>query len=180
MIRIDRPFHHAILVALLALAPCVALRAQTLAPGTRVRVQSPQVVAPIIGSFQGMRRDTLVVIEDGQGAQVWTFTAATIDRLEVTAGMKGGNRGPITRWALIGAGGGAVLGWLTSAILEGSSSSEYNTALSAAVGAAVGAGIGAAYGARVLEEHWTRVPVPRRVSLTPSRNGVRLGFSATF
>lgn len=180
MIRIDRPYHHAILVALLALAPCMTLRAQTLAPGTRVRVKSPQVVAPIIGSFQGVRRDTVVVIEDGQAAQVWTFTSGTIERLEVSAGMKGGNSGPITRWALIGAGGGAALGLLTAAILEGSSSSDYNAALSAGVGAAVGAGLGALYGARVLQEHWTQVPVPRGVSLVPSRTGVRLAFAATF
>jgi hypothetical protein len=170
----------ATLVALLVLVPCAGMAAQTVAPGTRVRVKSSQVVAPVIGSFQGMRRDTLVVIEDGTAAQLWTFTTSTIDRLEVSAGMKGGNRGPITRWALIGAGAGAVGGYLVAAILEGSSSSNYNAVLSAAVGAGVGAGVGAAYGYRKLEEHWSPVPVPRAVGLVPTRDGVRLAFSTRF
>ena len=78
--------------------------------------QSSQVVAPIVGSYQGMRRDTLVVIEDGAGAQVWTFTSSAVDRLEISAGMKGGNKGPTARWALIGAGVGAAAGWLTALI----------------------------------------------------------------
>ena len=175
-----RPSFAALFAVLLLAVPCTTASAQTLAPGTRVRVKSAQVVSPVIGSYQGMRRDTVVVIEDGAGAQVWTFTSSAIDRLEVSAGMKGGNRAPTTRWALIGAGTGAVVGWLTAAILEGSSSSQYNDLLSAAIGAGVGAGLGAAYGYRKLDEHWAAVPVPRRVGLVPTRNGVRLGFSASF
>src|SRR4029079_11886111 len=99
----------ALIAALVLFVPCTAAFAQALTPGTRVRVKSPQVVAPVIGSYQGMRRDTVVVIEDGPGAQVWTFTSAAVDRLEVSAGMKGGNRGPTTHWALIGAAVGAGL-----------------------------------------------------------------------
>jgi hypothetical protein len=170
----------AALAALLVAVPSTTARAQNLAPGTRVRVKSSQVVAPIVGSYQGMRRDTVVVIEDGAGAQVWAFTSSAVDRLEVSTGMKGGNRGPTTRWALIGAGAGAVAGWLTAAILESASSSQYNDALSAAVGAGLGAGLGAAYGYRKLDEHWATIPVPRRVGLVPTRTGVRLGFSASF
>jgi hypothetical protein len=170
----------AALAALLVAVPCTAAHAQNLAPGTRVRVKSSQVVAPIVGSYQGMRRDTVVVIEDGAGAQVWTFTSSAIDRLEVSTGMKGRNRGPTTRWALIGAGAGAAAGWLTAALLESASSSQYNDVLSAAVGAGLGAGLGAAYGYRKVDEHWATVPVPRRVGLVPTRTGVRLGFSASF
>lgn len=156
------------------------LAAQNLAPGTRVRVKSPQVVAPITGNFQGMKRDTVVVIEDGTAGQVWSFVPATIDKLEVSVGYKGHNKGPMTRWALIGAGGGAVAGWLVAALLESSTDSKYNDALSAVVGAAVGAGAGAAYGSRIQEEHWSQVPIPRRVGLMPTRNGVRLGVSTSF
>ena len=168
------------LAVLLVVVPCATALSQNLAPGTRVRVKSSQVVAPIIGSYQGMRRDTVVIIEDGAGAQVWTFTSSAIDRLEISTGMKGGNRAPTTRWALIGGGVGAAAGLLTAAILEGSTDSQYNDVLSAAVGAALGAGIGAAYGYRVLDEHWAPVPLPRRVGITPTRNGIRLGFSASF
>ena len=94
----------AAMAALFVLAPSTTAHAQTLSPGTRVRVHSSQVVAPITGSYQGMRRDTVIVIEDGLGARVWTFTSPAVDRLEISAGMKPGNRGPTVR-----AGGAA--GW---------------------------------------------------------------------
>lgn len=167
-------------VALLGFAPFGALGAQALTPGTRVRVKSPQVVAPVIGSYQGMRRDTVVVIEDGTAAQIWTFNTTSIERIEVSAGMKGGNKGPMTRWGLIGVGSGAVIGFLVAAALEGASDSEYNGVLSAAVGAGVGGIAGVAYGYRKLEEHWTRVATPRRVGLVPTRDGLRVGFSTAF
>ena len=170
----------ALIAALVLFVPGAVAAAQALTPGTRVRVKSPQVVAPVIGSYQGMRRDTVVVIEDGAGAQVWTFTRSAVDRIEISAGMKGGNRGPTTRWALIGAGAGAAAGVLTAVILEGSSDSKYNELLSGAVGAGLGGAIGAAYGYRRLEEHWTSVPIPRRVGIAPSHHGVRIGFSAAF
>ena len=115
-----RRSQRALLAALFMTLPFSQSVGQALTPGTRVRVRSPQVVAPVIGSYQGMRRDTVVVIEDGTAAHVWSFTSANIDRLEVSAGMKGGNRGPMTRWALIGGGAGAVAGFLVAAILEGS------------------------------------------------------------
>ncbi|HUQ81247.1 MAG TPA: hypothetical protein VM076_08925 [Gemmatimonadaceae bacterium] len=154
--------------------------AQALTPGTRVRVKSPQVVAPVTGNFQGMRRDTVVVIEDGNAGQAWSFTPSTIDKLEVSVGFKGGNKGPMTRWALIGAGGGAVAGWLVATLLESATDSKYNDVLSASLGAAAGAGLGVAYGYRVQEEHWAAVPIPRRVGLVPTRHGIRLGVAAAF
>jgi hypothetical protein len=64
--------------------------------------------------------------------------------------------------------------------LESGSDAQYNDFLSGAVGAAVGGGLGAAYGYRKLEEHWTSVPIPRRVGFIPTSNGLRLAFSATF
>ena len=167
-------------VAISLVLPATSVAAQQLAPGTRVRVKSSALVAPVIGAYQGMRRDTLLVMEEGMSAQLWTFSSTTVDRLEVSDGMRRGNRGPITRWALIGAGVGAATGLLAAAALEGSSDSEYNNVLSAVVGAGVGAGLGAAYGWRVHEEHWTSVPIPRRVGLAPARKGVRLAFGTSF
>jgi hypothetical protein len=172
--------YSALVTALFMFVPCTVAAAQSLTLGTRVRVKSSQVVAPVVGSYQGLRRDTVVVIEEGAGAQVWTFTTTAVDRLEDSAGMKGGNRGPTTHWALIGAGIGAAAGILTAVILESSSNSKYNEVLSGAVGAGLGGALGAAYGYRKLEEHWTPVPIPRRVGITPSAHGVRLGFSAAF
>lgn len=170
----------AVITALLVLMPSAFAGAQTLSPGARVRVKSSQVVVPVIGNYQGMRRDTVVVIEEGLGAQVWTFTSSAVDRIEVSAGMKGGNRAPTTRWALIGAGAGAAAGVLTAVILEANSSSKYNDLLSGAVGAGIGGAIGAAYGYRQLEERWIPVQIPRRVGILPTRNGLRVGLAATF
>jgi uncharacterized membrane protein YeaQ/YmgE (transglycosylase-associated protein family) len=167
-------------MAFLLLVPCAFASAQTLTPGTRVRVKSSQVVVPVIGNFQGMRRDTVVVIEEGAGAQAWTFRSSEVDRIEVSAGMKGGNAGPTTRWALIGAGVGVVTGVLASAILEASTNSKYDNLLSGVVGAGIGGAIGAAYGFRKPQEHWTRVAIPRRVGILPTRDGVRVGFSSAF
>jgi len=178
--QITRRFHGALLGAFLALGPVSLAGAQALTPGSRVRVKSSQVVVPVIGSYQGMRRDTVVVIEDGVGGQVWTFASGAVDRIEISAGMKGGNRRPTARWALIGGGIGLVAGALTAAALEGNSSDQYNVPLSALVGAAVGGGIGAAYGYRRLEEHWTQVPLPRRVGLAPAAHGLRLALNVGF
>lgn len=170
----------AVIVTLTFASASSGLAAQQLAPGTRVRVKSSDLVAPVIGNYQGMQRDTLLVFEEGEAGQRWAFSSATVNRLEVSDGMKSGNRGPMTRWALIGAGLGAATGLVAAAILEGSSDSEYSEALSAVVGAAIGAGAGAAYGYRVREERWTSVPIPRRVGLVPSRPGLRLAFRASF
>lgn len=175
-----RRSYRALLAALLMLMPLRFAAAQSLAPGTRVRVKSNQVVAPIVGSYQGMRRDTLVVIEDGLGARVWNFSTTAVDQVEVSVGMKGGNRAPMVRWGLIGAGIGGSIGLLTAATLENSTDSRYNEALSTVLGAAMGAGLGAFYGSRKLAEHWAAVPLPRRVGVVPSANGLRIGLSASF
>lgn len=175
-----RPYCRALLVALIALVPLRVSTAQSLAPGTRVRVKSSQVVAPIIGSYQGMRRDTLVVIEDGAGAKVWTFNSSAVDLVEISAGMQGGNRGPMLRWALIGAAIGGSIGLITAVTLENSTNSRYNEAMSTVLGAAMGGGLGAYYGSRKLEEHWAPVPLPGRVGVAPSPHGLRIGLSATF
>jgi hypothetical protein len=169
----------AVATAFVLVAPS-ALAAQSVAPGTRVRVKSAQVVAPIVGTYQSLRGDTVIVIEDGTAAKIWSFKSSSIDRLEVSAGMKGHNRGPMTRWALIGAGAGAAVGILTAVVLESATDDQYNDFLSAAVGAGLGAVGGAAYGSRALEEHWDSVPVPRRVGFLPTRDGFRVGFSASF
>ena len=175
-----RPLCRPCLAMILLLAPVTPAVAQTLAPGTRVRVKSPTVVAPVTGILQAMHRDTVVVIEDSQAAQIWTFTPATMDQLEVSVGMKKGNRGPTVKWTLIGMGTGFAVGWLVAAIIEESGDTDYNEAASAGVGAAAGAAAGAVYGYRKLEEHWAAVSLPHRVGVIPTRRGVRLSYSISF
>ena len=180
-----RPSYRALLAALITLAPlritaAQATAPQSLAPGTRVRVTSNQMVAPIVGSYQGMRRDTLVVIEDGSGAKIWAFNTTAVSQVEVSLGMKGGNRDPMIRWGLIGAGIGGGIGLITATTLENSTDQRYNEALSTLLGAAMGAGLGAFYGSRKLAEHWAPIPLPQRVGLVPTARGLRIALSASF
>ena len=175
-----RRYTRALLAALVTLVPLRVAAAQSLGPGARVRVTSNQMVAPIVGSYQGMRRDTLVVIEDGVGARIWSFQTTAVDQIEVSVGMKGGNRDPMIRWGLIGAGVGGGIGLLTAFTLENSTDSRYNEALSTLLGAAMGAGFGAFYGSRKLAEHWATVPLPRQVGVVPSPNGIRIGLFGSF
>ena len=146
-----RPSYRTLLAALVTLAPLHIAAAQSTVPqtlslGTRVRVTSNQMVAPIVGSYQGMRRDTLVLIENGTGAKVWAFNTAAVSQVEVSIGMKGGNRDPMIRWGLIGAGVGAGIGLITSVSLENNTGQRYNQMLSTLLGAAMGGGLGAFYG----------------------------------
>ena len=174
------PFRRALFAAAFVFAPLASANAQSLAPGTRVRVKAPSLVAPITGNYQGMRRDTLVIIEDDESAQVWNFTTSTIDRLEVSGGMRRGNQKHMVRWGVLGALGGAGVGWLLAATFEAGGDNEYNDALSAGLGAALGAGLGVFYGYRIVEERWSSVPIPRRVGVLPTRGGVRVSYSASF
>jgi hypothetical protein len=168
----------------LALAPApAALQGQSLsiAPGTRVRVSASNLLAPLVANFLQMRGDTAVFIEDAASRGVWSIQLADISRLERSDGERKGDRGNVTRGALIGAGGGLLLGFAFSATFSPSDSSkEYNRALNAAVGAAAGAVIGGLIGYRRGVERWTGVPVPRRVSVLPTRRGVGVSLAFEF
>ena len=127
-----------------------------------------------------MRRDTLVLIEDGVGAKVWAFNTAAVSQVEVSIGMKGGNRDPMIRWGLIGAGVGGTIAFITSVSLENNTGQRYNQMTSTLLGAALGAGLGAFFGSRKLTEHWAAVPLPQRVGVVPSAHGLGITLSASF
>jgi len=180
-----RRSHRALIAALVMLAPLHVTAAQSTAPqtlslGTRIRVTSNQMVAPIVGSYQGMRRDTLLLIEDGTGAKVWAFNTTAVSQVETSIGMKGGNREPMIRWGLIGAALGGGLAFITSVSLENNTGQQYNQMLSTLLGAAMGGGLGAFYGSRKLAEHWAPIPLPQRVGVVPSARGLRVALSASF
>ena len=148
--------------------------------GSRVRVKTPTLVAPLVANFLEQRGDTLVFIEEGRGRGVWSFALSQIERLETTAGEAGRNKRPIGRGAAIGGGIGLLGGLLFAAAVQPSDSTkEYSRPLTAALGAGVGAGIGAILGARVKSERWVSVPLPRQLSLFPNRRGgftIAIGF----
>jgi hypothetical protein len=180
-----RPLYRVLFAALVTLAPMRIANAQssvpqTLSLGTRIRVTSNQMVAPIVGSYQGMRRDTLLLIEDGTGAKVWAFNTTAVSQVETSIGMKGGNRDPMIRWGLIGAGLGGGIAFITSVSLENNTGQQYNQLLSTLLGAAMGGGLGAFYGSRKLAEHWAPIPLPQRVGVVPTAKGLRVALSGSF
>jgi hypothetical protein len=143
--------------------------------GSRVRVQTASLVAPLIANFLEQRGDTLVFFEEDRGRGIWTFSLAQIERLEMTAGNTAYDKRPIARGVAIGGGVGLLAGiGFAAAFSPSDSSKEYNGILTGALGLGVGAGIGAFVGSRIKSERWINVPLPRQLSLAPNRRG---GFS---
>lgn len=160
--------------ALAIVARDVAAQARSVpvVPGSRVRVKTVSLVAPLIANFLEQRGDTLVFIEEGRGRGLWSFDIAQIQKLEMTAGEVGRNTRPIARGAAIGAGIGLGLGILFAVVAEPSDSTkEYSKVLSGLAGAGVGAGVGAYFGSRVKTEGWVNIPLPRQLSLRVNRHG---------
>jgi hypothetical protein len=140
--------------------------------GSRVRVKTASLVAPLIANFLEQRGDTLVFIEEERGRGIWTFSLSQIERLEMTAGNTGYDKRPIVRGAVIGGGAGLLAGLgFAAAFSPSDSTKEYNAILTGALGLGVGAGIGAFLGSRVNSERWVNVPLPRQLTLMPNRRG---------
>ena len=131
-----------------------------IAVGARVRVGAPSIdPRPIVGRALSISPDSLVLSEADGAARI-QFDAGSVASLEVSGGH---NRG---RWALVGAGIGALGGMLlgTSA---GASADDGGYGLGAVAGFAsgiiIGAPVGAIVGALAAPEHWTRMMLPPRV-----------------
>lgn len=157
----------------------VSAQQVNVAPGSRVRVSTQSLVAPLIANFLEQRGDTLVFIEDGTGRGVWPIPLEQILRLETTGGESARSSSSVMRGAAIGGLSGFVAGALFVASVKPSESGKtYDRLLTGAVGAAVGAGIGAYIGSRVKSERWVNVPLPGRFTLLPDlRGGLRISVS---
>lgn len=134
------------------------------------------LASSVVGNFQTVRSDTVVVLEEGDDAQVWNVPVADVRRFEISEGWHTRDGGMMLKWGLIGAAGGAAIGAVVSVLLEaGADANEnYKTGLNALVGAGIGGGIGAYYGSTRSIERWRSVSIPRRVGLVPTRGGVAL------
>jgi hypothetical protein len=156
-------------------------RALPVLPGTRVRVKAANLVAPLSATYLEMRGDTVVFIESA-GRGLWSLPLDQIISVERSAGEKRRNTGYIARGALIGAPIGSLAFWGISGIIDPSDSTKrYSRGNSAALGAVVGAAVGALIGTRFATEHWSPVPIPKRVSIIPLRRGaVQVGLGFTF
>jgi len=167
-------------LALLVLASAPRLDAQTMSVGTRVRVKGSDYVVPVVGNVQTIRNDTLLLLEEGQGAQLWRFPIGDIRSVEESAGIVRNNLGKMKKWGLIGGSIGAGGSLLVDVILNRKAAPGYRYSYTKGflAGGLLGGAVGAALGARIPVERWRSVPVPRRISVIPMRGGmsVDLGF----
>ncbi len=149
-----------------------------LIPGARVRVTAKTLVAPLVANFMQMRADTAVFIEEGSGRGIWSIATSDIVRIEVSDGEKKTNRPYVTRGAIYGGIGGAVVGFTFAAVASPSDSSrKYGRLTNLGIGAVAGAVVGGLIGSRFALERWRPVPL-RQVSIAPNGRGfsVSIGF----
>jgi hypothetical protein len=151
----------------------------SLAPGMRVRLVAPDVLAgKIVGTLQLIDEEFVTVQIEGRSEPL-SVRRDKIDRLDVSAGRR-------SRWFY--AGIGAAVGTLGGAIAGGNHKSslfhsDYSTGEAATQGGVLGALAGAAIGALIPPgERWTRAEEsPCRVSVAPRlEHGVGFTFAVGF
>ena len=149
--------------------------------GTRVRVRSINMVAPVIAQFMEVKGDTAFFIEDNAGRGVWSIQLSEIAKLERSDGEHRRQQPYIRRGVLWGAGIGFGAAYLyTSAAKPSNSGKKFQRLPSAAIGGLVGAGVGAYIGSRFRDERWVNVPVIRGLSIAPNERGLQVGWSFSF
>ncbi|HET6680217.1 MAG TPA: hypothetical protein VFG84_03395 [Gemmatimonadaceae bacterium] len=169
----------ALAVFVSAAAPIGAQQSLPLVSGQRIRVSGERLVAPVIGSYQQLTADSLVVLGEGIGAQRIAISVSDIDRVESFDGFDRGDMGNVAKWGFGGAAAGAVAGFAVSLLLDATSkTAEYDHASNAAIGAVVGGVAGGIYGYRKVVEKWSTVPLGSRVGVIGG--GRRLGLSIDF
>jgi hypothetical protein len=170
--------------------PVSAQAIPALEPGTRVRIEAPDVRRRgMEGTLHAMDADRLVVLLDGDAARPVTIPLTSLARLDVgttrsraSAGARGVGIGGVIG-AGIGLGVGLVVvavdpdmeprapaGYISGPIWSGPSTGEVLAILTvggAIIGAAVGGLKGLAAPGRTWENHW-RAP---RLSVGPVGNG---------
>jgi hypothetical protein len=162
-----------------AAAPIGAQQSVPLVSGQRIRVTGERLVAPVIGSYQQLTADSLVVLGEGISAQRIAISVSDIERVESFDGFDRGNMGNVTKWGFGGAAAGAVAGFAVSLLLDATSkTAEYDHASNAAIGAVVGGVVGGIYGYRKVVENWHTVPLGNRIGMIGG--GRRLGLSINF
>ena len=144
-------------------------QAQPVQPGQRVRVTAPAAwgVARQVGSFVGMRGDTLVVTGDSTLACPLDW----VDRLDVHRGRKS--------WTLVGAGIGLVLG-AGGGIAFATRDWDFCGPCTGVIPVAIGVGgilLGAGIGAVIKTDRWEAVPLDQlRAQPLVDRRGRRVGL----
>jgi hypothetical protein len=128
--------------------------AATLPAGTTIRVTAPRALPErTTGAFQTARSDTLWM-QAGRSRQL-VIPVATVERLEVSGGRSR------LKWALIGAGTGALAGFVLGGMAGGGEDDITGTgaAAGAIAGTAQGIVLGAIGGALLAPRRWINHPV---------------------
>lgn len=129
------------------------LYARPLGSGERVRVTAPELAAaPIRGTFLSAERDTIRMATAG-GSLIVGVPYASVQRLEVSRGRDR------VRWALMGAGAGAIAGMLIGAMSASGGSGSINESWAPLGGLVAGIPIGAVVGAVLAPERWRDHPM---------------------
>ena len=163
-------------IGLTALAGLVAstLRAedaQTVAPGTRVRVFAEN---KLVGTLVRMNAEGLVLDVGGHARYV---LRPAVRRFEVSARPSRKKKGAVIG-ACIGAGPGLFIGLLGTLFCDGGGCVVGSLAWGAFLGAVPGAAIGAAVAPG---DKWVEVPIDRaRLSLGPARRGAGVALTLSF
>jgi hypothetical protein len=126
----------------------------TLPAGTTIRVTAPQALPErTTGAFQAARSDTLWM-QAGRSREL-VIPVAAVERLEVSRGRAR------LKWALIGAGSGAVAGFILGGMAGGGEDDITGTgaAAGAIAGTAQGIVLGAIGGALLAPRRWVGYPV---------------------
>lgn len=158
----------------LPLDAAAAQKKQTLAPGSRVRVTTPD--STVVGMLESIDSLTIVVLHEDSTAA--GLARARVTRVDVSAGP--GTCSPDRRGTCVVVGfvSGIALGIGVGAIAA--STCDFCGDRINAIALPAGAAFGTILGAVIGGEHWERAELPARLSLAPNAPGVRVGLSLTF
>jgi hypothetical protein len=173
----------AILSASILLAANLQTLNAQLAPGTHVRVRHAAGAADVttMGTVMAVTPESLSVGVTQAGAPL-VIRRDSIISLE--AARVGGNN--MREGAIVGALAGGIAGGLiastTSGCTEGSDDcfGFLDILAGVAAGGWAGVALGGILGWQIKSEKWEEVQLPARVSVGPSRQGLRISFVARF
>src|SRR5207248_9633217 len=102
--------------------------------------------------------------------------------IDVSVGTGHFDHPTMVKWGWIGVGTGLATSAAATALLNRNVKVgyKYSYGKDLLIGTVLGGGLGVAYGATFPVEKWRGVPVPRRVSVAPTRNGASLDFALTY
>ena len=167
----------------LPLGAPAAQETPTLAPGTRVRVTTPD--GRVVGTLESIDSATIVVRR--QNGRTANLPMGRGTRVDVSGGPGTCSPGHRGTCVLVGFLGGAALGVGVGAGAASNCGEDPLCGLYYLITVPAGALVGTIVGAVVGGEHWNRVELPARLSLAPDvpgalkpwrtvRVGVRLAF----